>query len=185
MKYLTIDNEYLTLLRNNENKIPYQEYGKYKYKPFIGPLFEKDRLVYVTHLTHYDDSKHSNILPGSGIKHIVSDLSGNPTSVINLAGMFPVPHEAITEVRYNELEKIREFRSEAEKFKFERFMKIQMKSIKTLNLVEHSKNLYARKEVFNDRDFCIDYKKLEKVANNWMLQKNQTELIIKQISRKR
>lgn len=167
MKYLKIDEEYLNLLRAKDSRIPFQNYGQYKYKPFIGPLFEKDGLMYVTHLTHYNQEKHSMITQDNRIKHIIRDQFGKETSVINLAGMFPVPSEAITNVKYDELEKVRIFKDERDLFNFTKFLKIQMKSILAINLPEHAKDLYARKEVFKDRDFCVNYKELEGVAQEW------------------
>lgn len=144
MKYITIDEDYLSYLRSKENKIPFQNYGVYKYKPFISPLFEINGLTYVTHLTHYNSEKHATINSTNEVKHIVRDVLDNPVSVINLAGMFPVPPEAINELRYDEIENIRMFRDEIEKYKFTKFLKIQMKSILNLNINEYAKNLYAR-----------------------------------------
>lgn len=177
MNYITINEEYLSYLRKYENRIPYQDYGEYKYKPFIGPLFELNGLVYVTHLTHYDNEKHSNIDENNKIKHVIKDLKGNPVSIINLAGMFPVPPEAFKNLRYDELENTRLFRDEREKYKFEKFLKIQMKYIQTLNIHDHAKNLYARQKVFNDYRFCVEYSSLEKLAKRWQ-QENQVMMII-------
>lgn len=178
MKYITINEEYLSYLRSKESKIPFQNYGEYKYKPFISPLFEVNGLVYVTHLTHFNREKHENISSANEIKHIVRDVLGNPVSVINLAGMFPVPPEAINELRYDEIEKVRLFRDEIEKYKFTKFLKIQMKSILNLNINECAKNLYARKKVFDDKDFCIDFLKLEDAALEWQQVKTITQKLV-------
>ena len=51
-KWVTIDEEYLSILRQVDNRVPFSDYGKDKYKPFFGTLFEKDDLVYVVAISH-------------------------------------------------------------------------------------------------------------------------------------
>ncbi|MBQ9983381.1 MAG: type III toxin-antitoxin system ToxN/AbiQ family toxin [Lachnospiraceae bacterium] len=42
MRWVIISENYLSYLRSVEPHIPNSEYGKYKFKPFFGVLFETD-----------------------------------------------------------------------------------------------------------------------------------------------
>ena len=52
MNWLVIDEKYLDYLRETENRIPFSDYGKDKYKPFFGILFETEDFYYVTQISH-------------------------------------------------------------------------------------------------------------------------------------
>lgn len=48
MEWLVIDEKYLDYLRQEDSRIPKSNYGKDKYKPFFGTLFETEEFYYVT-----------------------------------------------------------------------------------------------------------------------------------------
>ena len=52
MKWYIPDDEFLNYLRNKESRVPRTDYGKEKYKPFFGALFEIGELVYITQVSH-------------------------------------------------------------------------------------------------------------------------------------
>ena len=75
-KWVTIDEEYLDLLRRVDNRVPFSDYGKDKYKPFFGTLFEKDELVYVVAISHAKE-KHEKMKNAPDFIKIYIDHSKN------------------------------------------------------------------------------------------------------------
>ena len=60
MKWYTVEEDFLTYLRNYESRIPNIDYGDDKFKPFFGKLFEIGDLVYITQVSH-PKSRHYTI----------------------------------------------------------------------------------------------------------------------------
>ncbi len=51
LKWKIVEEEYLKFLRENyDSRIPYSDYGKTKYKPFFGKLFELGEMSYISQI---------------------------------------------------------------------------------------------------------------------------------------
>jgi protein AbiQ len=162
-----IDNNYLDYLRKFEPRIPLTDYGSNKMKPFFGTLFEVDDLVYVTQVS--SPKKRHETLKASIDFHKYF-FGKRLIGVINLNYMFPVPKQYISNLLYADIEKYKSFPDEKSKNDYIQFLKLQLRTIKTLNLEKDSKLLYEMKYskpniAISKR--CFDFKALEQYANDF------------------
>lgn len=118
--WVIIEEKYLNYLRKEEPRIPFSDYGKDKYKPFFGILFEVEDLVYVTQISH---AKKRHERMKSNIDFIKIYISGELCAVVNLNYMFPIHKSLIEDLQYKDIGKHREFSSQSEKTKLYRLVK--------------------------------------------------------------
>ncbi len=76
MEWLVIDEEYLNYLRNYEERIPRSDYGRDKYKPFFGTLFETEEFCYVSQISHVQE-RHESMKSNVDLKrYIIRKITG-------------------------------------------------------------------------------------------------------------
>lgn len=166
MEWLVIDEKYLNYLRSIESRIPKSDYGKNKYKPFFGILFETDNFYYVTQVSR-PKQKHLTMKANIDFKKIYDIKSNRLIAVINLNSMFPVPKGMYEKLRYKDLDKHRNFKDEIDMSKYIALMKTEWKVINTMNLDKAAIKLYHNKYDKPDSNLskrCIDFKDMEKLA---------------------
>ena len=166
MQWLVIDEKYLNYLRNIENKIPQSNYGKNKYKPFFGILFETNDCYYVTQISH-PRQRHIHMRDNMDFKKIYEPKTNRLIAVINLNYMFPIPKYLYKRLSYKDIDKHRSFKNEAEKGKYIALMKTELKAINTMNLDKTAIKIYKNKYANPNSNLakrCIDFKTLERLA---------------------
>ena len=171
MKWVVISEEYLSHLRSVEPHIPNSEYGKYKFKPFFGVLFERNGLYYVTQVSSVKD-RHRKMKQSMDFLKIHEKKTNKLIAVINLNYMFPVPKSEFKYLEYNEIDAYREFSSEKEKSQYIHFLKKEIKLINELNAEIAAKKLYDLKNRYPENviaERCIEFKELEKSAREYEL----------------
>lgn len=132
--WIQIDKDFHDKLSEYEPRIPWQSYGKGKFKPFL-ILFKVGDFNYVTQLTS-SKNRHNKLSNARDIETFFNN-QGIQVGAVNLNYMFPVPNSAI--ITYNE-EDIRETLKEDKTEK-------QIENyINLLNLQEH---LIKKSEVYN------------------------------------
>jgi len=161
MKWCTVEEEFLTYLRNYENRIPKTDYGDDKFKPFFGKLFEFGDLVYITQVSH-PQKRHHNIKED---KDFIKLYDGNRLiAVVNLNYMFPVHRSHLIDVEYKNIEDFRIFENEVNKSHYITLLKREMREIKIRKIDEKAVDLYKHKYDYPlDRvsTRCVDFKSLE------------------------
>ena len=165
-KWIHIDEQYLQQLRAIEPRIPYSEYGKDKFKPFFGVLFEIEDLSYVTQVSS-PKKRHFSMTNQKDFKKIYDLNTSQLLCVVNLNYMFPIPTALIEEVRYKDIDKYRSFKTEKEKSYYISLLKKELNFINRQNLEKDALYLYHLKyskpfDTISKR--CFDFKKLEIVA---------------------
>ena len=166
MNWLVIDEKYLDYLRKTEPRIPFSDYGKDKYKPFFGVLFETEKFYYVTQISH-PQTRHMKMKANQDFKKVYLPDSNRLIAVINLNYMFPIPKSLYQQLEYKDVDKHRTFMNETEKSKYIDLMKTELKIINTMNLEKSSFHIYKNKYEKPDSDLakrCIDFKQMEKLA---------------------
>lgn len=167
-KWVTISEKYLDYLREFDSRVPFSNYGKNKYKPFFGTLFEKDGLIYVASISHVQQRHISMKNALDFIKIYIPDGKFDRlVAVVNLRYMFPVPKDIIEELYYRDIAKHRSFSSDEEKSKYIDLLKKELASINTMNFEKKAKRLYLLKNDYPDSKIskqCIEFKLLEEKA---------------------
>lgn len=167
MKWIYIDERYLKQLREIEPRIPLSEYGKDKFVPFFGALFEKGELSYVTQVFS-PKPRHHRINNQKDFKKIY-DQNNRLLCVVNLNYMFPIPTRLLEYVEYKNIDHYRLFNSELDKSNYIKLLEKELAIINTMDLSSDAINLYhLRYEKPNDSvsKRCFDFKYLEEFAKN-------------------
>lgn len=106
MHYIRIKDEYIDFMKYKESRVPKQDYGDGKYKPFyILAELEGNDVLYVTQLTSPKE-RHTYLKDSLDFKKIFHPISGKLLGATNLNYMFPVLPEYIEHLSFNDLKKI-------------------------------------------------------------------------------
>lgn len=170
MYWVDIEEDYLSYLRRFEERIPYSDYGADRYKPFFGVLFTRDRLCYVTQISHAR-ARHDKVKQQRDFYKIYDSADRSRLiAVVNLNYMFPVPREEIKPLVFKEIDHRRSFQTLKEKSKYVDLLKKELEQINKLNLKEAAETLYEDKYRYPQTPLarrCLDYKALECHAISW------------------
>lgn len=169
MDWLVVDENYLDYLRKVEKRIPKSDYGKDKYKPFFGVLFETEEFYYVTQISH-PQSRHLKMKANLDFKKVYLPNSNRLIAVINLNYMFPMPKALYKRLEYKDIEQHRTFMDEIEKSKYIDLLKTELKIINTMNVEKSAIRVYKNKYENPESDLakrCIEFKKMEELANEY------------------
>ena len=178
MDWIIIDEDYLDYLRSKESRIPFSDYGKEKFKPFFGILFEENNLYYVTQISH-PQSRHERLKENIDFKKLYNPKNTSSLmAVVNLNYMFPVPKEYFDYLDLGNIEKHRKFNNEREKSKYIDLLNSELKEINKKGIAEDGRKLYELKNNYPEHSIskrCLDYKDLEKVALLYNKKKTTTK----------
>ncbi len=161
MKWYTVEEKFLTYLRNAERRIPKIDYGDDKFKPFFGKLFEIGDLVYITQVSS-PKPRHSKMK--ENLDFIKLYDGKEIIAVVNLNYMFPVHKSKLIEVEYKNIENFRTFENNSKKNNYIVLLKKEMKEIRSRKVNDKAVALYKRKYDYpKDRVSlrCFDFKLLE------------------------
>lgn len=168
---INVNESYLDYLRNVERRIPKTDYGKDRYKPFFGILFEKDNLYYITQVSHAQQ-RHINMKQQKDFYKIYDPtVPDRLIAVINLNYMFPIPKSEISPFEKGKIDSYRTFESEKEKSKYINLLDKELHVIKSLDLSPKAQEIYNLKYKYPDAPLskrCIDFKEIEKLAQKYM-----------------
>lgn len=171
MDWVNVNEYYLSYLRAYERRIPFSDYGKNKYKPFFGILFETNDLLYVTQISHPQE-RHKKIKQQKDFYKIYDpDVSTRLIAVVNLNYMFPTPKNEVFPFDKKKIDTYRIFMDEKEKSKYIDLLEKEIKVINSLDLCSAARNIYEMKYKYPDSFLaqrCLDYKKLELYAKEWI-----------------
>lgn len=173
MEWLVIDEEYLNYLRSYEKRIPRSDYGRDKYKPFFGTLFETEEFYYVSQISHVQE-RHESMKSNIDFKKIYNPEDNRLLAVINLNYMFPIPKQEKRALRYDEFHLHREFASEDEKSKYIDLLKKELRIMNNLDLegaawIVYNNKLTGKNERLAKRS--LDFKFMETLAREYVVTK--------------
>lgn len=167
MRWINVNEDYLDYLRETEKRIPRTDYGKDKYKPFFGVLFEVGDLYYITQVSHPQE-RHYKLKQQKDFYKIFDPRNRERLiAVINLNYMFPIPKNQTSFFEKKNIHTYRTFKSEEEKSKYIDLLDTELSVINSLDIGTKAKNLYNLK-YDKPEDFvskrCIDFKRMEQLA---------------------
>lgn len=166
MHYIRIKQEYIDYLKEREGRIPNQDYGEDKYKPFyILDSLNGEDVLYVTQLTS-PKPRHFHLKQKLDFKKIYAP-SGRLLGATNLNYMFPVLPEYIEHLSFNDIKEIVKNESKVKNLVLEK------KVLDNMNLTNDFKQLYRLKYEKPDTNIskrCLDFKQLEAYMLEFKLQ---------------
>lgn len=167
MKWIIVDEDYLTYLRNQgDQRIPLSNYGEDKYKPFFGSLFDENGCCYVTQISH-PQTKHNKMKNSLDFKKIYIPNSDRLLAVVNLNYMFPIPQDLYRELRYKDINQYKHFKNTKEQSKYIDLLRRELEIINSMDVQHSSLLVYQNKYDNPDSPLAqrsLDYKELEKLA---------------------
>lgn len=188
--WVQIDNEYLNYLRDyGDGRVPFQNYGQRKFKPFFKAFKLKDtNVVYVANIGH-NNPKHSHFSDSIDYKNIL-DAGENKVGGIHLNTMFPVPEDKIIPYTYDMIETRISF---GEGFDFGRHLprfKLYEEAVKDPIIVQNAAQIYRDKLKQIDAEYIdrtLDFSTLEakmvEYQINEYIKDNKIELDPVEVSR--
>ena len=178
MKWIIIDEDYLNYLRKIENRIPYSNYGKDKFKPFFGELFTVGELTYVSQISH-KQPRHESLKNSLDFYKIFIPDTKNIgkdrfVAVVNLNYMFPIKRSMIHYLDFSKIDECRSFINNTEKSQYIDLLQKEMLAINKLDLPNKANKLYELKKNYpEDRisSRCLNFLELEKYAKAYIFNK--------------
>ena len=171
MKWINVDENYLDYLREVEERIPRTNYGKSKYKPFFGILFETNDLYYVTQVSHPQPRHYKMKQQKDFYKIFDPDEPTRLIAVVNLNYMFPIPKYCVYPFSKKMIHTFRTFNDDKEKSKYIHLLDIELSTINKMNLDVKARELYNLKinkpnHIISKR--CIDFKLMENLGYDYV-----------------
>lgn len=174
MKWIIVDEDYLTYLRvNGDKRVPLSNYGNEKYKPFFGSLFEENGCCYVTQVSH-PQPKHDRLKDTLDFKKVFIPDSNKILAVVNLNYMFPIPKSLYRELDYKDIDKYKDFKNTEEKDKYIDLLHREIDIINCMDISHSSLLVYQNKYDNPGSPLAarsLDYKDLEMLANAYEIVK--------------
>ena len=161
MDWYTIEDEFLNYLRGVESRIPYNNYGDDKFKPFFGALFEVGDLIYVSQVSHAKP-RHNNMKNSKDFVKLYKE--NRLIAVVNLNYMFPVHKSKLIKVEYKDIDKFRTFKDIKERSNYINLLNIEKQEIINNGVNNKAKKLYDFKYKYPNNKIslrCFDFKNLE------------------------
>lgn len=167
MHYIRIKQEYIDFMKEKESRIPNQQYGNNKYKPFyILSSLNGDDVLYVTQLTS-PKSRHYYMKNNYDFKKIFHPTTGRLLGATNLNYMFPVLPEYIEHLSFSDLKEILQDDKKVST------LAIEKKVLGKLDLKKAFEDLYRIRYEQVDSNIaqrCLDFKMLESYMLEYKLQ---------------
>lgn len=171
LKWKIAGEGYLKFLRENyDSRIPYSDYGRDKYKPFFGELFELGEISYISQITSPKE-RHFRLKNSMDFYKIYDpQYSTRLIGVINLNYMFPVKTSALSDLEYHDIGRYRTFKDLTEKSQYIDLLKKEMKQMQKLDLGEKAQRLYTHKAERPKSPVsrrCFDFRLLESACRRY------------------
>lgn len=163
LKWYIVDREYVNYLKEFENKVEHIDYNK-KLKPYIGILINIQDFNYYVPISSVKE-KHYKM--SEGMDFIKIAQGDKIIAVLNLNNMIPISANNVQDLKYEEIEKYRDFESEMDKKHYIAFLNFELGLIndKKEKITKSALKLYNEKinnptSKLSKR--CCDFKLLEK-----------------------
>ena len=155
LKFYEVDESYISLLANVDNKVPrvdYSDEGRRR-KFLCGIVLEVNDHAYFAPVSSFNKQQRSNF--------VVEDTKGNPVGSLRFSYMIPVPLDAI---RLKDLDR--------EDSKYRNLLDIELRYINRNVGAILTKARYVYNSVVHKKDpsmitNCCDFKALEAVCTEW------------------
>lgn len=113
MNWYVIDKKYIKYLTQFDSRVGYVEYGE-RLKLHLGILFKIDNFNYYVPISS-PKLKHQTMKNSLDFHKLQDKESGELYAVLNINNMIPVPDDCLVQLKYNQVDKFRTFKSKEDK----------------------------------------------------------------------
>ena len=170
MNWYVVDKKYVEYLSKYDSRVGYVEYGE-RLKLHIGIILKIEDNQYYVPISSAK-LKHKKMSNSLDFHKIQDEETGFIYAVLNINNMIPVPEECLAQIKYNEIEKFRTFKSEKEKTDYIYLLQKEKNIIDRIEniLLTKAKKLYEKYSLNPQSKLsarCCNFKLLEIKANEW------------------
>lgn len=178
MLLATISDEYINYLKKIDSKVPDNNYGYGKIKPFVGIVFIINDSQYFAPLTS-PKPKHIEIKDNVTLFKI----DGGKSGLVNLNNMIPVP---TTEFQKIDIENVKN--SYYRKLLFEQIRDINKHKTKILYKAKTIYSILKNEPTHRFSKYCCDFKALERASEQYSnykvsLEHNNANLELEEVTK--
>lgn len=172
MNWYVVNKEYVTHLHKYDNKVENIDY-KNKIKPYIGIVLNINNYEYYVPIS---SAKQKYYKLRNQIDLYKIEREEEILGVLNINNMIPIREDLVERLKYDEIEKYREFKSSYEKQQYIELLEIELKLInkKQIEIMENARKLYylvIKYPMSKLAKRSCDFKKLEDLLNNYNKEK--------------
>ena len=109
LKWYVVDKEYVSYLKEFDNKV---ENIDYRFKPYLGIIITINEINYYVPISSVKE-KHYKM--NEDIDFIKISENDRILGVLNLNNMIPIDNDSVKNLKYSEIEKYRNFKTNKEK----------------------------------------------------------------------
>ena len=113
MNWYVIDKDYITYLLQFDSRVGYVEYGD-RLKLHVGVVLTVGEFLYYVPVSSPKE-KHRIMSNSLDFYKLQDPVTGYLYAVLNLNNMIPVPDNCLTQLKYNQIDCFRSFKSDKEK----------------------------------------------------------------------
>ncbi len=164
MNWYVVDKNYIQYLSRFDSHVGYAEYGE-RLKLHVGILLTIQSFHYYVPISSAK-SKHHKMSNSLDFHKLQDKTDGYLYAVLNLNNMIPVPDFCIQQLKYNQIDHFRIFKTEKEKTDYIYLLQKEKKLIDDIQELLQTKALKLYKKCVTSPDSalatrCCDFKLLE------------------------
>ena len=170
MDWYVVDKKYINYLTQFDSRVGYVEYGE-RLKLHVGILLTIEDYHYYVPISSAKP-KHQKMSNSLDFHKLQDKSTGYLYAVLNINNMIPVPNNCLTQLKYNQVENFRSFRSEKEKTDYIYLLQKEKSMIDNAQDTLHNKamKLYQKCIAKPDSSLaarCCDFKTLEEAKHHY------------------
>ncbi|MBS5886197.1 type III toxin-antitoxin system ToxN/AbiQ family toxin [Clostridium sp.] len=171
MDWYIVDKCYVEYLLKFEKKVGYVDYGD-RLKLHVGIVYKIGDFNYYIPISSYKPHKHATMNNSLDFHKVVDNSSGQVYSVLNINNMIPVHDNFIIQLKYDEIELYRNFKSEKEKIDYIYLLQQEKEVLDSINQVisEKAEKLYTKVKLKPNSKLanrCCNFELLERLCKKY------------------
>ena len=181
MDWYVVDKNYIQYLLQFDKNVGFINYGS-RLKLYLGIVLKVENFFYYVPISSAKE-KHKNMKNSLDFQKIQDE--NKLYAVLNLNNMIPVPDSCITQLKYNQIEKFRDFNSEKSRIDYIYLLQKEKNIIDGLeNLIkDKTQKLYDKCKKFPNSQFaarCCNFRLLEEKLSVWLNENKKKFVTISQ-----
>ena len=168
LKWYIVDNEYVSFLKEFDNKVENIDYSN-RFKPYLGIIITINEINYYVPISSVKE-KHYKM--NEDIDFIKISENDRILGVLNLNNMIPIDNDSVKNLKYSEIEKYRNFKTNKEKSLYISLLNMELELINSRieKIKANAFKLYNEKTNRTNSKIskrCCDFKVLEEKCRKY------------------
>lgn len=168
LKWYIVDKEYVSYLKEFDNKVENIDYSN-RFKPYLGIIITINEINYYVPISSVKE-KHYKM--NEDIDFIKISENDRILGVLNLNNMIPIDNDSVKNLKYSEIEKYRNFKTNKEKSLYISLLNMELELINSRieKIKANAFKLYNEKNNRPNSKIskrCYDFKVLEEKCRKY------------------